>query len=97
MIKSSLNLKNPIRNGKEDEPYRNALREKMEESLKYSDWGFIPIFCSEVAHLKKDKLSKKKAKVLNILENALLLLIGGEKQIEKGTIKESEGFCQYYD
>ncbi len=90
--KKFIELEKSIRNGKEDEPYRNALREKMEESLKYSDWGFIPIFCSEVAHLKKDKLSKKKAKVLNILENALLLLIGGEKQIEKGTIKESEGF-----
>lgn len=72
--------------------YRKRVKSNINESLKESDWGFIPLFCEEVVRLKKYKINQNKEKINKILNNTLLLLSGGKKNIDSSSIKETENF-----
>lgn len=85
-------IERELRNGKEDKIYRNFIKRNVEESLKRSDWGFIPTFVSEANKFKKQKVSKNRDKILKTIENSISLLTGGEKKIVKEELKETERF-----
>ncbi|MFB3850859.1 MAG: hypothetical protein ACE14Q_02920 [Acidobacteriota bacterium] len=74
--------------------YRKQIREKIFESMKESDWGFVPLFCQEVLRIKKSKIEPNKAKIKKTLNNALLILSGGENNVGKEDLKETEKFVE---
>lgn len=73
--------------------YRTRISETIFNSMKESDWGFIPLFCEEVLRIKKEVANTHKAKMNKILKNTILLLSGGAgKNRNEELFKETESF-----
>ena len=80
--------------GGNPQTYRKQISEKIFESMKESDWGFVPLFCEEVLKIKKSKIESNKAKINSTLKNAILILSGGENNVKKEDLKETEKFVE---
>lgn len=80
--------------GSNSQIYRKQISKRIFESLKESDWGFVPLFCEEVLKIKKSKIESNKAKIKKTLHNAILILAGGENNVRKEDLKETEKFVE---